>query len=236
MDRNRPLDRRHRVLLLARAGPGTGLERRDDGGEAIPFGRLGHGARVVAGRESLLPGQGPDLQEVHGGGGGFVLLRVRDAAPARGELHVAPPHAVEVIRPPPLPIVIVTVRCVCVHRVPVCELAREDVGEDFGVAVRVRREAGAGRHAVFVEHAQGAELLELRGVVLREGEGVVAVEPAVVGVPPSGGAAGGYFHVCGGAGGGGDGLGRYYFRGCFGGDGHVEFCSLVWEVGLVWDK
>lgn len=104
------------------------------------------------------------------------------------------------------------------------ELAGEDVGEDFGVAVRVRREAGAGRHAVFVEHAQGAELLELRGVVLREGEGVVAVEPAVVGVPPGGGAAGGYFH--GWVGGGGDGLGHYYFCGCFGGDGHIGFFGL----------
>lgn len=62
------------------------------------------------------------------------------------------------------------------------ELAGEDVGEDFEVAVRVRGEAGGGRDAVFVQDAQGAEVLVGGVVVLGEGEGVVAVEPAVVGV------------------------------------------------------
>ena len=49
--------------------------------------------------------------------------------------------------------------------------------------MRVRGEAVGGRHAVFVEDAQGAELLEGWVVVLGEGEGVVAVQPAVVGMP-----------------------------------------------------
>lgn len=102
--------------------------------------------------------------------------------------------------------------------------------------MRVRGEAGTRRHAVFVEDAQGAELLELWGVVLREGEGVVAVEPAVVGVTPGGGAAGGYFHGCDGVGSGGNnGLGDYVCS-CFGGDGHVELIFLLWGswIGLVW--
>lgn len=55
------------------------------------------------------------------------------------------------------------------------QLAREDVGEDLGVAVRVRGEAGLGRHAVFVEDAEGAEGGEGWVVVGGEGEGVVGV-------------------------------------------------------------
>ena len=83
------------------------------------------------------------------------------------------------------------------RRVSVRELAGEDVGEDLGVAVRVRREAGPRCHAVFVQDAQGAEVLELGGIVLGEGEGVVAVQPAVVGVAAGGGAAGGYLYGLG---------------------------------------
>lgn len=55
------------------------------------------------------------------------------------------------------------------------QLAGEDVGENFKVAVRVGGEAGEGRDAVFVEDAQGPELLVRRGRVVGEGEGVVAV-------------------------------------------------------------
>lgn len=80
------------------------------------------------------------------------------------------------------------------------QLPAEDVGEDFGVAVRVRGEAGLGRDAVFVQHAQGAEGLEGWVVVLGEGEGVVGVEPAAVGVAAVAAAAGddGHGFGCGG--------------------------------------
>ena len=43
---------------------------------------------MVPGCKALLPGQGPDLQEVDGGRGVFVLLGVRDTAAAGGELDV----------------------------------------------------------------------------------------------------------------------------------------------------
>ncbi len=80
------------------------------------------------------------------------------------------------------------------------QFAREDVGEDFGVAVRVGGKAVVGRDAVFVEDAQGAEGLEGWVVVLGEGEGVVGAEPAVVGVAAIAAAAGddGHGFGCGG--------------------------------------
>lgn len=58
----------------------------------------------------------------------------------------------------------------------------------------VRGKAVLGRDAVFVEDAQGAEGLEGWVVVLGEGEGVVGVEPAVIGVAAVAAAAGNYFH------------------------------------------
>ena len=88
------------------------------------------------------------------------------------------------------------------------ELAAEEVGEYFGVAVRVGGEAVERGDPVFVEDAEGAEGFEARVVVGGEGEGVVGVEPAVVSVAARGGPARGYFE--GGHGG---------FCGCGGGSG-----------------
>ena len=68
------------------------------------------------------------------------------------------------------------------HAVPVRELAVEHVGEDLHVAVGVRAEALPGGDAVLVDHAQRAEAHVARVVVVREGEGVAAVEPAEFGV------------------------------------------------------
>ncbi len=63
----------------------------------------------------------------------------------------------------------------------------EDVGEDLHVAVAVRPEAGSGRDAVVVDHAQAAEAHVPRVVVLAERERVAAVEPAPVGLAALGG-------------------------------------------------
>lgn len=63
------------------------------------------------------------------------------------------------------------------------ELAGEDVGEDFGVSMRMSRESGLGSHAVFVEDAKSSKVLESWIIITCEGEGVVRVEPSVVGVP-----------------------------------------------------
>ncbi len=80
------------------------------------------------------------------------------------------------------------------------QFAREYVGEDFGIAVRVRGKSGLGRDAVFVQDAQGAEGLEGWVVVLGEGEGVVGVEPAVASVAAVAASAGDDLHGfgCGG--------------------------------------
>lgn len=81
---------------------------------------------MVAGWETAFPGQGPDLQEVHGRGGGVVVLGVGDAAAAGGELHVAAEQAGEVVVSF-LVVVVFLCRLCAVHRVAVRELAGEDV-------------------------------------------------------------------------------------------------------------
>ena len=75
------------------------------------------------------------------------------------------------------------------HRVLVRELALEHVADDLHVAVAVRAEARAGLHAVLVDDAQRAEAHVLRVVVVGEGEAVIRIEPAVVGVAAFVGAA-----------------------------------------------
>ena len=85
----------------------------------------------------------------------------------------------------------------------------------------VRWEAARGRDAVFVQDAEGAELRIARVVVRGEGEGVVAVQPAVVGVPAGGGAPRGQFRV---------GQFRHDgFGGCLCGCGHEKRVGWVFE-------
>ena len=64
------------------------------------------------------------------------------------------------------------------------QAALEHVGEDLHVAVPVGPEALGRLHAVLVDDPEGPEAHVLGVVVVGEGEGVVAVEPAVVGVAP----------------------------------------------------
>ncbi len=68
------------------------------------------------------------------------------------------------------------------HAVLVLQRAFQHVAEDLHVAVRMRAEALPRRDPVVVDDAQGAEAHVRRIVVVREGEGVMRVEPAVVGV------------------------------------------------------
>lgn len=112
-------------------------------------------ARVVPRRESRLPGHRPDLQEMHRVGTVLVHFRMGDACAARGELHVAAVHAVKLIGGD-----IAAFCALAEHGVTVGELARENVGEDLKVAVRVGGEPGLGLDAVFVEDAEGAEVGE----------------------------------------------------------------------------
>jgi hypothetical protein len=59
--------------------------------------------------------------------------------------------------------------------------ACSDIGDDFHVAVRVRGEAGLGRDQVIIPDAETTPAHALRIGVLREGEMVVGVKPAMVG-------------------------------------------------------
>src|SRR3546814_11361917 len=67
--------------------------------------------------------------------------------------------------------------------------AFEHVADDLHVGVAVRREAGARRDAVLVEHPQRAPAHPRRVVVVAERERVVAVEPAGFDVAAVGGGA-----------------------------------------------
>ena len=62
------------------------------------------------------------------------------------------------------------------------KLSTQDVGENFGVAVRVSREAGLRRDTVFVEDAQTAEGLKAWVEVGGKGEGMVRIQPAMIGM------------------------------------------------------
>lgn len=60
------------------------------------------------------------------------------------------------------------------------QLSRQDVAEDFEIAMRMRRKSGIGFDSVFIQHSQRAELCELGIEPVRKGEAVICVEPAVV--------------------------------------------------------
>src|ERR1035437_2757286 len=68
------------------------------------------------------------------------------------------------------------------HAVLVGQSAAQDVGENLHVLVTMRAESLAGADAVFVDHAQRSETHVLGVVISREGKGVVAVQPAVIGM------------------------------------------------------
>ena len=62
------------------------------------------------------------------------------------------------------------------------ELAVEHVADDLHVAMPMGAEALPARHAIFVEHAQRPELHVVLVEIIREGEAVVGLEPAVIGM------------------------------------------------------
>ena len=75
------------------------------------------------------------------------------------------------------------------------QLAAQDVREDLGVAVRVHGEARGGRDDVFVEDADGPEVLVGGRVVVGEVEAAVAGQPAGGGDGAGGGSVGFYAGV-----------------------------------------
>ena len=94
-----------------------------------------------------------------------VELAVPDAAARADPLDVARAHDGRVA-----------------HRVAMLQRAFDDVGDDFHVAMRMRAEALAGRNEILVNDPQGAEIDLLRIVIIGKAEGVITVEPAMIGV------------------------------------------------------
>jgi hypothetical protein len=126
------------------------------------FFREGH--RAPARLSAWLVGLDPDLEQ--GRRLVFeVVLRVGDSGPGAHHLNVAGRRSALVA-----------------HRILMRDRAGADVGHDFHVSVRVGREATLPANGVVIPHADPAPTHAVRVVIAREGEMMVSVEPAVVGV------------------------------------------------------
>jgi hypothetical protein len=68
------------------------------------------------------------------------------------------------------------------HTVTVFEIAAQRNGNDFHVVVRVGAKAHAGCHRIIVEHTKGAEMNTGRFIITPKAEGMIAVQPAVIGM------------------------------------------------------
>jgi hypothetical protein len=126
---------------------------------------LGEILLLVARGEAAALREDPDLEEVDQLRLGGVELAVGHAGPGGHALHIAGLDDGAIA-----------------HAIAVLEAPLDDVREDLHVAVRVGAEAAAGLHPVLVDDPELAEPHEAGVMVAGEGEGVVRVEPAVVGV------------------------------------------------------
>src|SRR5882762_7625473 len=66
------------------------------------------------------------------------------------------------------------------HAVAMLERARDNVGDDFHIAMAVRGKASSGRHQVFIDHTQRAKGHVRRIVVIDKRKSVIRVEPAKI--------------------------------------------------------
>src|SRR4029077_17244999 len=60
----------------------------------------------------------------------------------------------------------------------------EDIRDDLHVAMTVRAETLARRHAVLVNHAQRAKAHEPRVVIISKRKGVIGIEPTMIAMAP----------------------------------------------------
>src|SRR5215217_98030 len=95
-----------------------------------------------------------------------ILLAVSDAGSGSHALHVSRSNNRTVA-----------------HAVFMLERAFENVGDDFHVAVPMRRKTAAGSHEVFIDYAQRAKAHVAGIVVLVERKRVISVEPPMIEVP-----------------------------------------------------
>src|SRR5207237_10296037 len=66
------------------------------------------------------------------------------------------------------------------HAVAMLQRARENVSDDFHVAMRVRGKTLCGRDAIFIDDPQRAEVHVRRIEILIERESVISVEPTKI--------------------------------------------------------
>ena len=90
---------------------------------------------------------------MHCVGAVLVELGVRNAGASCRELNVAPVHAVEAIA-------LAAFCALLEHRVPVRQLAGQQVAENLEVSVGVGWETRVGLHAVLIEDPQRPEVTE----------------------------------------------------------------------------
>ena len=134
--------------------------RSDDDAKPVALLRVVEPRLAIGGRQALCGRQHPDLQEAHRLLVRAVELAMPHAGAGRHRLHVAAPDD-----------------AFAAGGVAMRQGALHDIGVDLHVAVTVGRESAAGGHRIVVDHPQAAEAHMRRVVVMREGEGMAAVEP-----------------------------------------------------------
>ena len=144
---------------------------RQDLGEAVTGRFRVDGELVITGCVALAAREKPNLEEADFGVARLVVLAVLNTRAGAHHLHVARANHVAIA-----------------HAVFVAQAAAQGNTDDFHVVVRVHPEAPAARHHVVVEYPQRAEVHPLGILVIGETEGMVRIEPAVVGVAPGSGA------------------------------------------------
>lgn len=107
----------------------------------------------------------PDLQEVQRLGVGWIEFRVRDSSAGAHELDLAGFQLTAIS-----------------HTVFVRDGSGNNVAENFHFPMRMIGETGARCDDVLVDHTQAAEAHVGGIVVIREAEGVIAIQPTVIGV------------------------------------------------------
>lgn len=131
----------------------------------------------VGGREALVARFDPDLKKMGGLAAGGIELRLGDARASTHELDLARLDLAAVA-----------------HAVLVLQRAPDHVTENFHIAMRVGGKTATWCHVILVDHPQAAEA-HLGGiVVIGETVGMMALEPAMVGMAALDGFANGSFH------------------------------------------
>lgn len=99
----------------------------------------------------------------------------RHTCTTSSELHIAALHAVEIIS-------LLAFFAFFNHAIPMCQLPTKNVGEDLGIAMGMCWEPLSCVDSVLIQDSQTAKVLIFRVVVIGEAEGVVGIEPSVVGM------------------------------------------------------